>query len=101
VNMIRRRAKNLNIHSPSPFDLKPGLSPEAFADSVVWERAWELAGEPEGRWFDLVRLEKVEELSKLNNPRDGDFPLSNVITKSDYYFPIPESEIILNPILGE
>jgi starch-binding outer membrane protein, SusD/RagB family len=101
VNMIRRRANNLDIHTPSEFDLKPGLSAEAFADSVVWERAWELAGEPEGRWFDLVRLEKVEELTTLNNPEDGDFPKNNLVTKDDYYFPIPQSEIILNQNLGE
>lgn len=101
VNMIRRRANHLDIHTPSEFDLIPSLFAEVFADSVVWDRAWELAGEPESRWFDLVRLEKVEELTTLNNPEDGDFPMENSVTKDDYYFPIPEGEIILNQNLGE
>ncbi len=101
VNMIRRRANHLDIHTPSEFDLKQGLSPEVFADSVVWERAWELAGEPEGRWFDLVRLEMVENSASLRYPGTGDFLGNLNISKKDYYFSIPESEIILNPKLGE
>jgi hypothetical protein len=101
VNMIRRRANQLDIHTPSEFDLQPGMSAEAFADSVVWERAWELAGEPEGRWFDLVRLEMVEDLPQLRGIDDGDFPADMIATKDDYYFPIPEGDILLNPALGE
>lgn len=100
VNEIRRRAHNLDIHSPSIFDLQSGLSPKIFADSVVWERAWELAGEPEGRWFDLVRLEKVEDLPKLRDPDEGGWPTSSV-SKSDYFFRIPDNEIALNTNLGE
>ncbi|MBN2165601.1 MAG: RagB/SusD family nutrient uptake outer membrane protein [Marinilabiliaceae bacterium] len=101
VNMIRRRANNIDLNTPSYFDLQPGLSTKAFADSVVWERAWELAGEPEGRWFDLVRLEMVEDLPQLREIDDGDFPADMIVTKDDYYFPIPVGEIILNPSLGE
>jgi len=99
VNMIRRRANNVDIHSPSVYDLQPGLSPEAFADSVVWERAWELAGEPEGRWFDLVRLEMVEDLPNLRHPQEGGPP--ETFDKSAYFFPVPEGDIDLNPNLGE
>lgn len=99
VNQIRRRAKHLNIYAPSEFDLQPGLSPDAFADSVVWERAWEYAGELEGRWFDLIRLEKVEDLPKLRDPYENG-PPAYPITKGVYYFQIPTSDIILNPNLG-
>jgi hypothetical protein len=99
--MIRRRANHLDIHTPSAFDLQQGMSPETFADSVILERAWELAGEPEGRWFDLVRLEMVEDLPQLRNTTTGDFPDNNIITKKDYYFPIPKEDIILNPALGD
>jgi starch-binding outer membrane protein, SusD/RagB family len=98
VNMIRRRANRVNLYSASVFDLQAGLSTDAFADSVVWERAWELCGEPEGRWFDLVRLEKVEELPNIRNPREGGPPLYP-ITKDDYFFNKPSSDIILNPNL--
>ncbi len=98
VNMIRRRANKVDIHSPSVYDLQPGLSAEQFADTVVWERAWEFAGEPEGRWFDLVRLEMAENLPELRDPQeleDIDYP----VTKENYFMPIPEEDIWLNPNL--
>jgi len=100
ANQIRRRAYHVDIHSASPYDIPSGLSAEAFADSVIWERAWELAGEPEGRWFDLVRLEMVEDLPNLRNPDEEGFPESTV-TKEDYFFTIPEEEQLLNPNLAE
>jgi starch-binding outer membrane protein, SusD/RagB family len=84
VNRIRRRAHHLDQYIPSEYDLPRGLSADAFADSVVQERAWELAGEPEGRWFDLVRLQKVEEETGF--------------TQSDCFFPLLDT--ILNPNLG-
>jgi starch-binding outer membrane protein, SusD/RagB family len=99
VNQIRRRARQLDLNSPSVYDLQPGLSSGAFADSVVWERAWELAGEPEGRWFDIVRLEMVEGLPNLRDPNEGGPPA--IFDKSAYFFPIPEGDIILNPNLGK
>jgi starch-binding outer membrane protein, SusD/RagB family len=98
INQIRRRAHGLDLYTPSVFDLQPGLSPETFADSVVWERAWELCGEPEGRWFDLVRLEKVEDLKSLRFTTEGGPP--NAFNKSVYFFPIPPTDTLLNPNLG-
>jgi starch-binding outer membrane protein, SusD/RagB family len=99
VNQIRRRAQGLDIYTPSIYDLQPGLSPEAFADSVVWERTLELCGEPEGRWFDLVRLEMVEDLPALRYKGEGGPP--KVFDKSEYFFPIPERDVIINPNLGD
>jgi hypothetical protein len=100
VNQIRRRAHNVNLYTPSVYDMQTGLSPKVFADSVVWERAWELCGEPEGRWFDLVRLEKVEDLPQLRHPDEGG-PPEYPVTKGDYFFSIPQDDQILNPNLGE
>ena len=97
VNRIRRRARNVDLYSSSEYDLQTGLSPETFADSVVWERAWELAAEPEGRWYDLVRLEMVENLPGLRHPNETGPPDS--YDKSAYFFPIPEGDIELNPDL--
>jgi hypothetical protein len=100
INQIRRRAHHLDLNSSSIYDLQTGLSSEAFADSVVWERAWELCGEPEGRWFDLIRLEMVEDLPKLRNPNEGGPPFG-VYDKSVYFSPIPANDTILNPHLGK
>lgn len=100
VNRIRRRANNVDLDSPSEFDLPPGLTAEAFADSVVQERAWELAGEPEGRWFDLLRLEKIDEVMSSVDPlEDNDWYKKH--TLKNFFLPIPKSDLILNPNLGE
>ncbi len=93
VNQVRRRANRVDIFSPSVYDLTPGLSAGQFADSVVWERAWEFAGEFEGRWFDLVRLEKVEELGYIRHNREQGFP-EGIPTKEDYYLAIPAEELL-------
>jgi starch-binding outer membrane protein, SusD/RagB family len=97
VNQIRRRAHHLDINTPSPFDLQAGLPADAFADSVVWERAWELCAEPEGRWFDLVRLEMVEDLPRLRHPLEGGRPM--IFNKSVYFYQIPSGDKELNPNL--
>ena len=98
VNMIRRRANKANIYSSSVYDLPSGLSAEQFADTVVWERAWEFAGEPEGRWFDLVRLEMAEDLPQLRHPREIT-PPEYPVAKEDYFMTIPDEDIWLNPNL--
>jgi starch-binding outer membrane protein, SusD/RagB family len=99
VNEIRRRANHVGLYSPSVYDLQPGLSSEAFADSVVQERAWELAGEPEGRWFDIVRLNMIKELPNLRDPGEGGPP--SKFDESAYFLAIPQEEIDLNPNLEE
>lgn len=99
VNMVRRRANKLPLYEPSPYDLIPGLSSEAFADSVVQERAWELAGEIGHRWFDMVRTQTVEKVFDTKDPNDGGtFEYSE---NDKYFFPIPEGDINLNPNLSE
>ncbi len=100
VNMIRRRANFKDIHSPSVYDLQSGLTAEQFADSVVWERAWEFAGEPEGRWFDLLRLEMVDQLPELRYPEEIR-PAENEVTEEYYFLPIPEEEIMIIPELND
>ena len=89
INAIRTRA------GLAPLS---GLSASAFADAVVQERAWEFAGE-RTRWFDLVRLEMVEAANANKHPDDL-LPL-NAITRDDYTFPLPLSETLANPNLGD
>lgn len=74
-----------------------GLSAEDFAKAVITERAWEFAGE-RTRWFDLVRLEMVEEANANKHP--DDLKPINAITKEDYVFPLPLSETLANPNLN-
>ena len=99
VNMIRRRANKLDILSPSEFDLTKGLSNEQFIDSVVWERAWELCFEPDGRWFDIIRLNLKD---KLNSEYRFAFDAPTVVPQSMltdkwYFYKIPQEDRWMNP----
>lgn len=98
VNMIRRRANNLPVYSPSEFDISTGISVESFIDSVVWERAMEFVSEPEGRWFDLLRLGMVNKLDDLRDPNEA--PLFyDGFKDGGFFYPIPEADLKLNPNL--
>jgi hypothetical protein len=91
INDIRHRA------GLAP--LTPGLGQTAFRDAVVEERAWEFAG-PEfaSRWFDLVRLERVESANSNRHPLE--VPLVRAPSKAVYFAPIPSTEVSLNPNLA-
>jgi hypothetical protein len=98
VNQVRRRANNLNIHSSSLFDLPPDLTAEQFIDSVVWERAWELCTEPEGRWFDIIRLDLKDKLEEFRYPNDAPTVVDEDLLNEDWYFYlIPQDDRWLNP----
>jgi hypothetical protein len=93
INQVRNRARIGN--------LTPGLSKEAFRDSVIAERGWEFAGiEPAARWFDLVRTETV---GKANSNRDAaEEQLKNIPNDAQhtfYWAPIPINDQQLNPNL--
>jgi hypothetical protein len=87
LNAIRVRA-----------ELEPvsGLSQDDFITAVVEKRAWEFAGEFT-RWFDLVRLELVEEANA--NKDVNDLQPIGAMTKEDYTFPIPLADVAINPSL--
>ena len=98
VNKIRRRANKLDIYSPSKFDLPKNLSAEQFLDAVVWERAWELSFEPDGRWFDIVRLNLKDKLPEYRFSNDRPSQVSQqYLTEDWYFFKIPEGDRIINP----
>ena len=102
VNQIRRRANKLDPFTPSQFDLSPGLTTEQFLDSVVWERAWELCTEPEGRWFDIVRLDLRSKLAEYRYPQDVPTRVSDDFLNEDWYFYlIPQEDRWLNPNYGD
>jgi hypothetical protein len=90
-------------------DLTTGLSATQFRDSVVYERAYEFAGENGIRWFDIVRLQLLPQViaardtatlryghygSIIENP----IPEKYIADPSHAYLaPIPKSEMDLNP----
>jgi hypothetical protein len=98
VNMIRRRANKIDIGTPSKFDLQKTLTLEQFLDSVVWERAWELCFEPEGRWFDILRLDLKSQLPNYSYPNDPRYKVpAQLLTNEWYFYKIPEEDRLINP----
>lgn len=117
INMIRRRAHKLPINIASSVDLTAGLSGNQFADSIVAERGWEFVGEPESRWFDLVRLNLVQSTlneiisyrTEMRNKGELHFailipgdrsPVPDDIKKINW-LNYPAEEVLLNPEIFE
>ncbi|QJW90886.1 RagB/SusD family nutrient uptake outer membrane protein [Spirosoma taeanense] len=94
LNQVRLRGRAAGTKALSPAD---GLTAAQFADEVVQERAWEFACE-RTRWFDLIRLEKVEEANARKSPEDLQ-PIKP-ITKANYWFPLPYIDTSINPNLN-
>ena len=100
VNIVRKRA--------GLPDLTPGLSQNAFRDSVVFERAYECAGEFGVRWFDIVRLQLLPEVIKARqtgtwqkdryweNELNATY-ISGEALQTRYLAPIPHAEMERNP----
>jgi hypothetical protein len=102
VNMIRRRANQVDIHTSSEYDLPSDLTTDQFLDSLVWERAWELCTEPEGRWFDIVRLDLKDKLVESRYANDKPTKVNdNYLNEDWYFFLIPIEDRWLNPNFAE
>lgn len=86
LNKIRKRAGLVAYGN---------LSEDEFIKACVDERAWEFAGENQ-RWFDLLRLEMVEQSFENKNMN---YDQTNLHKGGDYTFPIPSYEILVNPNL--
>ncbi len=106
LNMIRRRAEGLPFNTPNPgVDVTTG----DLAELAFTERKWEFAGEYL-RWSDLVRMERVEQVLSNRTPQtsmnnNGELlPEFNLIRGSlgtdNYFAPIPEREVDLNPSIN-
>jgi starch-binding outer membrane protein, SusD/RagB family len=87
INQVRARAHVA--------DLTPGLSQSDFRDSVFLERRKEFIQEGQ-RWFDLVR-QGGEVLVKALKV----FPAKQAATLKDSLYPIPLTEIQLDPLLTQ
>ena len=85
INQVRTRANTGTLVT--------GLSQSDFRDSLYAERRREFVQEAQ-RWFDLTRTGRlVQAVSKVGTK-------TNISTKN-YLFPIPQSEINLNPALTQ
>ncbi|MFY0653042.1 MAG: RagB/SusD family nutrient uptake outer membrane protein [Cyclobacteriaceae bacterium] len=91
VNKIVRRAHGLPINTPDASVDYTSIT----QDQLIQEKAWEFAAEY-SRWFDLVRLQKVEEVIAKKDPDDLQ-PLGPIT----YYAPLPASETLVNPGLND
>lgn len=61
-------------------------------EDVVWEKAWELAGEW-SRWYDIIRTETLDEVRALRSPIDNALtPLGTGLTVEDPFAPYPEND---------
>jgi hypothetical protein len=88
INLVRRRA--------GLPDLAAGLSGQAFRDAVVFERAYEFAGEFGMRWFDVVRLQLLPQIIAARNATENSINTSGDIAQK-YLAPIPQNEMFRNP----
>ena len=95
LNKVRLRGRAAGTKALTPGD---GLTAAQFADEVVQERAWEFACE-RTRWFDLVRLERVEEANAKKSTDDLQ-PIKPIV-KANYWFPLPYTDTSINPNLNQ
>ncbi|MDH6358843.1 hypothetical protein M2135_002736 [Parabacteroides sp. PF5-9] len=93
INKTRQRAGLSNLPASA------SASKEAILDAYLKERRLELALEGQ-RWFDLVRLEKVEEVMNAVYAKDEGRPAQIYpFTSLSYILPIPQDVIDQNPNL--
>ncbi|MDR2627767.1 MAG: RagB/SusD family nutrient uptake outer membrane protein [Dysgonamonadaceae bacterium] len=93
INRIRQRAGLGNLPASAT------ANKEALLNAYLKERRLELALEGE-RWFDLVRLDKVEEVMNAVYAKDSGRPAQRYpFTQNSYKLPIPQTVIDQNPNL--
>ncbi|RKD90941.1 RagB/SusD family nutrient uptake outer membrane protein [Mangrovibacterium diazotrophicum] len=93
INQTRNRAGLSNLPSSA------SASEEAITQAYLKERRLELAFEGQ-RWFDLVRLDKVEEVMNAVFSKDEGRPAQVYpFTSLSYILPIPQDVIDQNPNL--
>lgn len=93
INMVRKRARFNGTTYLNAVPDYSGLNKDQFRDAVLKERMMEFVFEGQ-RWFDLVRMGKLEQLVPLAKP--GVVPAAR-----NNLFPLPQREVDLNPGLGQ
>jgi len=90
INSVRQRSGLATLS---------GLSKQAFEEAVWKERAWELTCEGQV-WFDMKRTQKAFNGTSFVNLIGYTTPNGKTYSKENLYFPIPQSEIDVNPLLA-
>ncbi len=97
LNQIRLRARNAaGVVGTYPANVQTGLSKAAFVDTVMEERRIELAFEWK-RWFDIKRRNLGDAAFKGSASTE---PHTTFDASRDYLFPVPKTELDVNPNLG-
>lgn len=97
VNQVRQRARNAaGVAGTFPANVQTGLSKTAFIDLVIEERRIELAFEWK-RWYDIKRRNLGDIAFKGPGSTE---PQPNFTASRDYLFPIPKTELDINPNLA-
>ena len=95
INRIRARV------GLDPLPASATASKESMLKAYMNERRLELAFEGQ-RWFDLVRLDKVEEvMNAVYSADSGRLPQVYTFNQFSYLLPIPQSEIDSNDKLHQ
>ncbi|WP_242083590.1 RagB/SusD family nutrient uptake outer membrane protein [Aestuariivivens sediminis] len=88
LNAVRQRADLLPLDS-------------ATWEQVVWEKAWELAGEWT-RWYDIIRTETLDEVNAIRSSEEpAQLSSSPTLTESFPWSPIPANDVNINPNLAK
>lgn len=93
INLVRKRARFDGTDYANAVPDYEGLSQEQMRQAILEERKLEFVAEGQ-RWFDLARMEQLEE--KVPEAKPGVTP-----TAKHYRFPIPQREIDLNPNISQ
>lgn len=93
INQVINRANGFKPNSGHPL-LTTAMTKAAFDAAVIQERSWELVFEACDRWFDICRKRILDDPKVTVRAEDRlNFSMD------DYLFPIPETDLRLNPLL--
>jgi len=111
LNQVRRRAHGLDANTP---DASVDIVSGDLAELAFTEKKWELAGEFQ-RWYDLVRLQRVDQALSNRTPQvsigtdengnpkpitSASNPILGSLGTDNYFAPINPDEIAQLPGLG-
>ncbi|WP_066630137.1 RagB/SusD family nutrient uptake outer membrane protein [Labilibacter marinus] len=76
---------------------------DELVDAIVMERAYEFLGETGGnRWLDLLRLRRIAEVNEYRKTADNEEEMiGDPADETQWWTPLPGTELILNPNLVE